>query len=266
MSTPVVRLGSSEVALFASDIHMGEHDPATASWFLATLAQQAAQATHLFLLGDVFEAWVGDDQPGEVTARAIATLRAVCESGVSVFVMRGNRDFLLDCGPTGATAFSLRSGVTMLRDPAVVELFGHTVVLAHGDALCTGDKPYQQVRAEVRSPAWIERFFQQPLSDRLAFAREMRQRSQREHLRGPAADVDVHAVAALLRAEQASTLVHGHTHLPARHALRIDGADAVRWVLPDWDVATCRGGFLRADATGIGQVAAPPPASVSLHA
>ncbi|MBW7923895.1 MAG: UDP-2,3-diacylglucosamine diphosphatase [Burkholderiaceae bacterium] len=139
----------ADVALFASDMHLGEHDEATATQFLAAFDRAAAAATHVFLLGDLFEAWAGDDQPDAVASAFIARLAALARQGVALFVVRGNRDFLLDVPLPGASAvasFSQRSGAALLDDPSLLRLFGRRVLIAHGDALCTGDLDYQRAR------------------------------------------------------------------------------------------------------------------------
>ena len=251
-----------EVALFASDMHLGEHDAATAAHFFAALDRVIDAATHLFLLGDLFEAWAGDDQPDAVASTFIARLRALAARGTAICVIRGNRDFLLDAAlPAAARAvpFSQRSGATMLDDPSTVRLFGRTVLLAHGDALCTGDLEYQHARALVRSPAWQAGFLARLLDERLAIARQLRGASRRVQAAralegGEPGDVDGGAVAAALRRADAQVLVHGHTHRPALHRHEVDGATRERWVLSDWhaggDGEPLRGAFLRVDRDG----------------
>jgi UDP-2,3-diacylglucosamine hydrolase len=283
-------LSGADVGLFASDMHLGDHDPATAALFVERLAAAWPQASHVVLLGDLFEAWVGDDQP-DVTARdALALFALIAGSGRTLYVMRGNRDFLLDAGAgapddraaagagTGSARFSARfsarTGATMLDDPCTATLFGEPVVLAHGDALCTDDAQYQRIRAQVRGAAWQADFLARPLTERLAIARGLRAESERVKaerlqggLSGPASagvsadipaglpdDVNANAVDALLRASGALTMIHGHTHRPACHEWQLDGRAARRWVLPDWDAATGRGGFLLASGDGFGQL------------
>lgn len=249
----------AEVALFASDMHLGEHDPASAAYFLEAFDRIAPAATQLFLLGDLFEAWAGDDQPDAIAACFASRLRALADRGVAVFVMRGNRDFLIDAPLPGAMSFSRRSGARLLDDPSVVRLFGCTVLLAHGDALCADDLEYQRARAIARSEAWQRDFLARPLDERLAIARELRDESRRVQaaraLRGgQPGDVDDEAVEAALRAAGADALIHGHTHRPARHLHRIDTTTRERWVLSDWHAAADgdppRGAFLRVDREG----------------
>lgn len=279
-------LSGADVGLFASDMHLGDHDPATAALFVDRLATAWPQASHVFLLGDLFEAWVGDDQPDATARDALALFALITGSGRTLYVMRGNRDFLLDAGEgapddraaaapsAGPARFSERTGAAMLDDPCTATLYGEPVVLAHGDALCTGDTQYQRIRAQVRGAAWQADFLARPLAERLAIARGLRAESERvksERLRGgpsdhvsadvsadlPAGlpdDVNTEAVDALLRASGALTMIHGHTHRPTCHHWQLDGRAARRWVLPDWDAATGRGGFLLASADGFSRL------------
>ncbi|HPA90782.1 MAG TPA: UDP-2,3-diacylglucosamine diphosphatase [Quisquiliibacterium sp.] len=262
------------MALFVSDVHLGDHDPDTADAFFSALDAHAPAATHLFVLGDLFDAWIGDDWADTVSGRLLGRLAALSAAGTRVLVMRGNRDFLLDVpgAATGdgaqaaAPSFSARCGATMLDDPCVVELFGRRVLLAHGDALCTDDVDYLTFRAQARSAAWQHAFLAQPVERRVATARAMR--AQSEASKGGKADylmdVNLAAVGDAMRAADVTCLIHGHTHRPAEHRFRLDGLDATRWVLPDWDAgashtgashastpaSTRRGGFLRVDARG----------------
>ncbi|HEY0879501.1 MAG TPA: UDP-2,3-diacylglucosamine diphosphatase, partial [Zeimonas sp.] len=166
----------ADVALFASDMHLGEHDPASAAHFFGAFDRVAPSATHWFLLGDLFEAWAGDDQPDAIASAFIARVRALVDRGTAVYVVRGNRDFLLDVPlpvGNGADSFSQRSGATLLADPSLVRLFERTVLLAHGDALCTDDVEYQRARAIVRSERWQRDFLARTLDERLAIARQL---------------------------------------------------------------------------------------------
>jgi UDP-2,3-diacylglucosamine hydrolase len=244
-------LSGADIALFASDMHLGDHDPDTAARFFDRLEAAWPCATQVFLLGDLFEAWVGDDQPDAVVAEAAAVFSRISGSGRRLWLMRGNRDFLLDSGrgqPQGG--FAERCGAIMLDDPCVVRFFGETVVLAHGDALCTADVDYQRVRTQVRTEGWQQAFLTRTLAERLAFARAMRAESERHKAGRYPVDVEPREVDALLRSAAADTLIHGHTHRPARHRWQRDGRDAQRWVLPDWDAHEPRGGFLWVSAHG----------------
>ena len=263
-----------EVALFCSDMHLGDHDPRTAALFLAQLDAQARGTSHLFLLGDLFEAWVGDDQPDAVAQALLDRLASIGAGGARVYAMRGNRDFLLDVPfPADATTrpvrgFAARTGATLLDEPCTIALFGERVLLAHGDALCTDDVDYQRARAVARTDAWQRDFLRRPLDERLRIASELRGESRRVRaMRATGAmgtagamgaddpgDVAQPAVDAALRAAGARTMVHGHTHRPGCHHWPLDGEPARRWVLSDWQAQTAdvaaRGGFLRVDAAG----------------
>lgn len=253
----MLALAGADRALFASDVHLDDHDPATADAFFGALAGEAALATHVFLLGDLFEVWVGDDDASAVGQRAAAALAAIAAGGRRVFLMRGNRDFLLGAPlPSSATActpFDARSRATMLADPCVVSLFGRPALLSHGDALCTDDADYQAFRAVSRSARWQREFLARPLAERIAAARALRARSEAD--KGTKADylMDVNAAAVerALHDARVSVLIHGHTHRPAHHRLRVDGREVERWVLPDWDAGAGRGGMLVATAQGL---------------
>lgn len=262
----MIEVGASahEAALFCSDMHLGDHDPRTAALFLERLDAHARSVAHLFLLGDLFEAWVGDDQPDAAAQALIERLAALAAAGTRVWAMRGNRDFLLDVPfpadavQRPAASFGARTGAVLLDDPCTVRLFGETVLLAHGDALCTDDVAYQQARALARSPAWQRDFLRRPLAERLRIAGELRGESRRAQAARTMDDVDpgdvvAAAVDAALRAAGARTIVHGHTHRPACHRWQLDDAPAVRRVLPDWhagEAGPARGGFLRVGASG----------------
>lgn len=264
----MIRVGAApgETALFGSDMHLGDHDPATAALFLETLARYAPGASHLFLLGDLFEAWVGDDQPDAQAAMLVERLAGLAARGLRTYVMRGNRDFLLDVPfpaevESGAPVrFASRARVTMLDDPTTIELFGRAVVLAHGDAQCTDDAAYQKARALARSAQWQRDFLRRPLAERLETGRALRDESRRvQALRamdgGDPHDVNAAAIDETMRDANVSTMIHGHTHRPACHRWTLDGEPAIRWVLPDWHAGDDgseprRGGFVRVDSSG----------------
>lgn len=242
------------VALFVSDLHLHESSPATTALFLDFLARHAVHARQLYVLGDLFEYWAGDDDlDTPYLQRIVGALHATGKAGVQLFWMAGNRDFLV--GDTFARA----AGMVRLADPHVVELAGIRFALAHGDAQCTDDLDYQSFRALVRSPQWQQTFLAQPLDKRKAIIAGLRTGS-RDAQRGKAMDImDVNqgAIDALFADTGASVLVHGHTHRPALHR----HGRLLRCVLPDWDgdVVPPRGGWLaigvdgairRHDATG----------------
>ena len=237
--------------LFVSDLHLDPARPAITALFLRFLREEAAGADALYVLGDLFEAWVGDDDPSAAGAEVAAGLRALADAGVPVYFIHGNRDFLL------GRDYAARAGMRILPDPAVVSLYGRPVLLMHGDLLCSDDVAYQAFRAQTRDPAWQARFLAQPLAARLAFAEQARQASmarQQEMIAGDRAgfetvtDVTPATVEATLARFGVDTLIHGHTHRPAVHALHAGGRDCRRIVLGDWYE---QGSVLRVDKDGM---------------
>jgi UDP-2,3-diacylglucosamine hydrolase len=235
--------------LFVSDLHLDPARPAITALFLHFLRTEAVDADALYILGDLFEAWVGDDVGGEPAQSVRAALKALSASGVPVYFQRGNRDFL------AGARFAADTGARLLPDPAVVNLYGEPTLLMHGDLLCTGDTAYQAFRAQVRAPAWQAQFLAQPLAAREAFAAKARAASK-EHQKDVGSggamdaitDVDADAVAQTLARYGVRRLIHGHTHRPAMHALDAGGRHARRIVLGDWYE---QGSVLRVDADGI---------------
>jgi UDP-2,3-diacylglucosamine hydrolase len=216
--------------LFVSDLHLDAASPEIARQFHAFLAGEARSAAALYILGDLFEAWLGDDDPDPSARSTVAALRALVDAGVPCFVMHGNRDFLI------GERFCRETGATLVEDGTVVEVHGERVLLMHGDALCTDDVSYQRLRRIVRSPVvrWV--FRHMTLEQRRALARKMRAGS-REHVGMTAPeimDVNAAAVAQAFRAAGVRTLIHGHPHRPAVHELDVDGAPSRRIVLGDW--------------------------------
>ena len=246
----MLRIPRDEPVLFASDTHLAAEAPGTAARFLDALGREGPGAPHLFLLGDLFELWVGDDGADPLAARLAEVLRGLAARGVSVRLMRGNRDFLLDVPRPGASeaAYSTRCGATLLDDPCPVELHGEPALLSHGDALCTDDLVYQQWRRTCRDPAWQAAFLARPLAERLAIGRGARETSEAGKREKPGALMDVNAAAvdAAMDAAGARLLIHGHTHRPAVHRWRTAaGVERTRVVLTDWDAAAGRGSLLR---------------------
>lgn len=216
--------------LFISDLHIDASRPAITEQFLSFLAAEASQATALYILGDFFESWVGDDAADGAQSAAIAGLRALTSSGVPCFVMHGNRDFLL------SSEFSRLSGAQLLPDPVIMTLYGERVLVMHGDALCTDDAAYQRLRATVRDPDWQRRFLGLNIESRQALAGAARDGSKAHTaaLQYSIADVNAQSVAQALRAADVATLLHGHTHRPGIHALTVEGRPCMRIVLGDW--------------------------------
>ncbi len=230
-------------ALFISDLHIDASRPAIVDQFLSFLERDACSAAALYILGDLFESWVGDDAPDSAQSAAIAGLRALTAHGTPCFVMHGNRDFLL------AREFSRLSGAIALSDPLVITLYGERVLVMHGDALCTDDRPYQRLRATVRDADWQRRFLALSVDARRALAGAARAGSQAHMatLIHSIADVNPDSVTKVLRAAGTATLLHGHTHRPGIHAIEVDGRACTRIVLGDWYE---QGSALRWDENG----------------
>jgi UDP-2,3-diacylglucosamine hydrolase len=216
--------------LFVSDLHLDALAPQAIEQFLWFLGLHAAQAEALYILGDLFEAWIGDDDPEPQKGRVCEGLRALTRRGVACFVMHGNRDFLLGEG------FCARTGSVLLPDPVIVELEGERVLLTHGDALCTDDHPYQELRSTVRNVQWQRRFLELPLAVRASLAAQARAGSRAHTSRAVPYVMDVNdsTVAAAYRATAVRRIIHGHTHRPGIHQSQIDGQPAYRVVLGAW--------------------------------
>jgi UDP-2,3-diacylglucosamine hydrolase len=216
--------------LFVSDLHLDAGTPQATQQFLDFLRTHAARSEVLYILGDLFEAWIGDDDPEPEKARVCAALRELTRSGVACFVLHGNRDFLLGRG------FCERTGAQLLPDPVVTELGGERVLITHGDALCVDDRSYQELRSIVRRSSWQRRFLSLPLSDRALLAEQARAGSRAHTARTVPYVMDVNpaAVIAAHRATGARRIIHGHTHRPALHELTVDGGPAYRLVLGAW--------------------------------
>ena len=236
------------LALFISDLHLQESHPRTAQAFFRFLAERASKAEALYLLGDIFEYWAGDDDLDTPFHQRIAgALRALSDGGTAVYWMAGNRDFLV------GQDFARAAGLRLLPDPHVLGIAGHTIALAHGDAQCTDDTKYMAFRAQVRDPAWQQQFLAMPLAQRKAIIAGLREGSRQAH--GEKSydimDVTADAVSALHDATGAGTIIHGHTHRPALHLDQASGHR--RYVLPDWelDAEPARGGWIAIDANGL---------------
>jgi len=229
--------------LFLSDLHLDEARPATTALFEAFCAGQARRAEAVYLLGDLFEAFLGDDDDGDLATRVATATQALRASGVPVFFLRGNRDFLV------GQDYAARAGWTLLPDPAVILLEGEPTLLMHGDLLCLEDVAYQAFRRQVRDQAWQQAFRSQSLAARRAFATQARAasaaaQSGRDESIG---DVSPAEVLRLMTLHGVRRLIHGHTHRPAIHALALPAGDGQRIVLGDWYE---QGSVLRVDADG----------------
>ena len=230
--------------LFISDLHLRPEAPRLAGILVGLLRGPAADADALYVLGDLFDAWPGDDDAGDpFNAPIVAAFRALSERGVPLRFQHGNRDFLL------GDAFAAATGGTLLPEEIVVDLHGVPTLLMHGDQLCTNDLAYQQFRAPVRNPAWQSTMLAQPLAARKQLARQMREGSDAAKAGKSIEimDVNADAVAAAFRRHRVTRMIHGHTHRPATHVHRVDGADRERIVLADWRE---RGAMLAVDDAG----------------
>jgi UDP-2,3-diacylglucosamine hydrolase len=216
--------------LFVSDVHLDAVAPQATEQFIQFLRTEAAGAQALYILGDLFEVWVGDDDPDAEKARIVSALRDLTASGVAGFVIHGNRDFLLGRG------FCDRTGFRLLPDPVVMELNGERVLVTHGDALCTDDHSYQELRSTVRTADWQRRFLSLPFQVRDRFASQARAGSKAHNARMTPAIQDVNAAAVELayRTARASRIIHGHTHRPGIHDTVVDGTPVQRIVLGAW--------------------------------
>jgi UDP-2,3-diacylglucosamine hydrolase len=235
------------LALFISDLHLQESHPRTAEAFFRFLAERASQAEALYLLGDIFEYWAGDDDLATpFHQRIVDALRELADSGVAVYWMAGNRDFLV------GQEFARAAGLRLLPDPFIASIGGQTIALVHGDAQCTDDLKYMAFRAQVRDPAWQQQFLAMPLAQRKAIIAGLREGSRQAQGEKTYEIMDVtpEAVAALHEATQADIVIHGHTHRPALHQDQATGRR--RYVLPDWelDAEPARGGWIAIDEHG----------------
>jgi len=221
-------------AYLMSDLHLDDSRPALTRLFVEFLQSHAHSGYAFFLIGDIFEAWVGDDDDASLPATIARELRAVAERGVSVFFMHGNRDFLL------GQAYARKAGMRIIPDPCVVTLGGIDTLLSHGDRYCISDHRYQAFRHQSRDPAWQAALLAQPLEVRRALAKQLRRESQEkqevQRVEGiPWVDVDADAVVAEMASLGMARLIHGHTHRPAVHALALPGGRrGERIVLSDW--------------------------------
>ncbi len=231
--------------LFISDLHLDEEQPAIADGLLAFLRREAAHAHTLYVLGDLFESWIGDDNETPFNTRIAAAFRAFTDAGRALYFMHGNRDFLL------GEAFAARCGGALISENTRIDLHGTRTLLLHGDSLCTDDHDYQKFRTMVRAPQWQENILRLPLPARLALATKMRGESKMHNANKAEniMDVNEQAVAATLRKYHAEAILHGHTHRPAVHRVELGERMATRYVLGDWH--TEKAWCIRANRSGI---------------
>jgi len=240
MSTP-----ARTFALFISDLHLQASHPRTAEAFFRFLAGHAVNAERLYLLGDIFEYWAGDDDLAEpFHQQVIQAIRSVSAAGTQVYWMAGNRDFLVGPG------FAQAAGLSLVEEPHLIDTGGRRIALVHGDAQCTADLKYMAFRAQVRDPAWQQQFLGMPLGQRKAIIAGLREGS-REAQAGKSyeiMDVTPEAVEAVFAQTGADVIIHGHTHRPALH----ETGGKLRYVLPDWELDTepVRGGWIELAENG----------------
>jgi len=230
--------------LFIADLHLSIEEPAITAGFLRLLEGEARTAEALYILGDLFEAWIGDDDPNPLHAAVAAAIRALVESGVPCYFIHGNRDFLI------GKRFARQSGMTLLPAEKVLTLYGERVLIMHGDTLCTDDVGYQRFRAKVQQ-RWLQTLFLSlPLFIRQRIAAKMRAGSKASNQTKSDAIMDVNqqAVSEVMHQHHVRHLIHGHTHRPAIHDLQIEGHPARRYVLGAWHQ---EGSMIKASENGI---------------
>jgi len=216
--------------LFISDLHLCASRPAITQLFIEFLEKRLQPGDSLYILGDLFEAWIGDDAVDGQNQTVIDALQALHQKQIPVYVMHGNRDFLL------GDQFASASGATLIEDPYLIKLGEAPVLLMHGDTLCTDDVDYQAFRQQIRNPAFCTEFLSHPIEKRIAIASQFREESRNRSKEKSAAIMDVNqgAVEEIMLAHGIQHLIHGHTHRPAQHHFELDGATAERTVLGDW--------------------------------
>jgi len=223
------------VTLFASDLHLHRDRPQSVAAFVRLARGPARRASALYLLGDVFDQWLGDDDATPPHPTVEEEFRRLCDAGVRVGFSAGNHDFLV------GREFTLRTGVVLLDEVTVIDLAGRRTAITHGDQLCTEDTEYQAFRAHTRDSTVQRTFLALPLAERARMAAQLRHRSRELTALKPTdiTDVAPDAVASLLREHRADDLIHGHTHRPATHRLEVDGRECRRIVLADWYAGDC---------------------------
>lgn len=216
--------------LFISDLHLDESRPQIVELFEQFLRGEARSAAGLYILGDLFESWIGDDDDRPLAGTVATALHGLVTHGVPIFFIHGNRDFLL------GGDYARRAGMTLLDDPQVIDLDGERVLIMHGDTLCTDDVEYQKFRTLVRDARWQQQFLARPLSERRAFAAQARGESRKHTAAAKPEIMDVNpaAVVATMHTHGVRRLIHGHTHRPGLHRLGVDRQAAERIVLGDW--------------------------------
>lgn len=232
-------------ALFISDLHLCPSRPEITDAFVQFLESTAPHAEHLYILGDFFEYWAGDDDKDDPFHLAISNaLNTLSQTGTSIYFMHGNRDFLI------GESYAQSAGFSLLSDPTCIQYQNQSILLSHGDALCTDDTAYQEMRKQFRDPAWQEEFLSQPLSARKAQIEAIRQQSKqaKSNKSMMIMDVNLSAVETLLQSfHYPRVLIHGHTHRPNTHEHQFNGHKTTRYVLGDW---YSQGSYLSLSETG----------------
>ena len=239
----------ARAALVVSDLHLQAAMPRTTEAFFNFLHTQATKTRQLYLLGDIFEAWAGDDDIADAYNRLVVEeIKNISARGIEVFWIAGNRDFLV------GEQFAKTCNITLLPDPFVTTIADRLLVLTHGDAYCTDDAAYMEFRAQVRDAEWQRNFLALPLTQRKAIIENLRagSRAAQRDKSYEIMDVNDEAIAGLFEQTASATMIHGHTHRPARHDYQEDGKTRVRYVLSDWDLdgAAPRGDWLALDTNG----------------
>lgn len=234
----------SRATYFISDLHLSANTPDLTALLKRLLKEWEKDAEVLYILGDLFEAWAGDDQLEEPFYAEVTALLKAASAHYKIFFIHGNRDFLI------GQAFASAAGLTLLADNTLIDLYGQKILIAHGDALCTDDVEYQAFRTMVRTPEWQQKFLALPLPARLEQVAEARSKSAsaKKYKAVGIMDVNADAVDALVRQHDYAVIIHGHTHRPAVHEWTLDDNACERWVLPDWSGE--EGGFMRTDSAG----------------
>ncbi|HVS26833.1 MAG TPA: UDP-2,3-diacylglucosamine diphosphatase [Burkholderiales bacterium] len=230
--------------LFISDLHLCVSRPHINRIFFTFMERIAPKAQALYVLGDLFEYWAGDDDLDDsFNAQVISAFRNFTEQQVPLYIIHGNRDFLM------GEEFARACNAKLLPDPSLIDLYGTPTLIMHGDTLCTDDTAYQAFRAQVRDPAWQKGFLSQPLSERKAAIEKLRAQSEQEKSQKSEAIMDVAPATMdkVLHEYHYPRLIHGHTHRPAKHVHVVDGKNCERWVLSDWYK---HGEYLRCDESG----------------
>jgi UDP-2,3-diacylglucosamine hydrolase len=251
MTKPVsmITVQPETVALFISDLHLTQSRPKTTQAFLIFLQTHAMKARQLYLLGDMFEYWAGDDDITDpYNQKIVKAIRQVSDAGINVFWIAGNRDFLV------GNDFACACGLKILSEPFVATIGEQRIILVHGDTQCTDDQAYMDFRSEVRAPEWQKEFLAMPLSRRKEIIEGLRSHSRKEQMSKSSElmDVNENVIGSLFKTLGTSIMIHGHTHRPARHEYQHGAHIWVRYVLPDWEVDTdpVRGGWIAVSNNG----------------